>query len=49
VKGSCFKRERKLKRFQQRNVLGYVVVLVTDPFGDPDPLTIRFFDDNANA
>ena len=36
MKRGGLKPQGALQRFQQSNVLGDVIVLVSDPFGDPD-------------
>ena len=36
MKRGGLKPQGALKRFQQSNVLGDIIVLMSDPFGDPD-------------
>ena len=40
---------RALQSFQQRQVLGDIVVLPSNPFGDSDFLAERIIDDDANT
>jgi hypothetical protein len=41
--------QRALQSLKQRKVLGYIVVLATNPFGNSDFLALRIVDDNANT
>lgn len=41
-------REGMLQGFEQSYVFGDVVVLMSDPFGDPDLLALRILNDDAN-
>lgn len=38
-----------LQRLQEGHILGYIVILMADPFGDLHQLPIRFFNNNSNA
>src|ERR1019366_6462054 len=49
VKSPSVDRNRVLQGFQQGDVLGDVVVLAADGFGDPHLFAARLLDDNANA
>ena len=49
VKRRCFATQSELQSFEERDVLGHIVVLVTDPFPNPDRSIGRAVDHHSNT
>jgi len=49
VEGLGFLSDGKLQGFHESDVLGYVVILMADPFGDADGATLAAIDDHSNT
>jgi|HubBroStandDraft_6_1064221.scaffolds.fasta_scaffold02686_12 hypothetical protein len=49
MNGGGFQSEGVLESFEESQILGYVIVLTSDPLGDSDPAALGIINDDANT